>query len=280
MYYIFCFPFVFQYYTASDRDSTTTADSSDFGDAGVEVVADENLFSYRMPVGNVVLGFVIVATHDRNFGKLYLRITKGRYSVNLRHFTEFVQLLRLPLEEKKAMVGINGTIGVHDASVRFSRRDGSMTIFHNSPTFEGECDFVTLTTAEQDQIKARHHEVFGGKVLFFEMLEKVTSEAIIDIKTECRMYAQGHCKGCKEVDTNLQIHTCTNLIGFRLERVLHEAMMVHDKWPYSNAIQEIYSRLRGHGIYFREEFRHSMEWNKHMNVAYKTADLPAYVIRG
>jgi hypothetical protein len=224
---------------------------------------------------SLALGFVIVASHDRNFGKLYLRILSGKRTLLIRNYAKFLHLFCVPLAEKKELLGKNGFFGIGNVTISFTD-DDSMSLITHSDTFGGRINFVCLSSEELDLIETQIETLLVQR-LPFEMVEKVTNEAIIDIKAECRMIAMGHCAGCKEMGSNLKPHNCTSMVGDRLDSVLRRAFSTENKWPFSRAIEQIYMRLKKHGVYFKQEFRHSVAWNKHLHDLHKTADLPRFM---
>ena len=272
------FTYSFQIFEASEKESITSAEEGDASSSDEDEDSPENkyLFCSNVPMGkSLALGFVIVASHDRNFGKLYLRILSGKRKMLIRNYSKFLHLFSVPLAEKKELLGKNGFYGIGDITISFTN-DGSMSLITHSKTFGGDVNFVALSPEELEFIETSIETLLVQR-LPFEMVEKVTNEAIIDIKAECRMEAMGNCNGCKEMGSNHKPHICTSMLGGRLDSVLRRAMSTKDKWPFSRAIEQIYTRLKKHVVYFKQEFRHSVAWNKHLHDLHKTADLPPFM---
>jgi hypothetical protein len=273
--------FSFQVFEVSMKETIATAEegyiniSSDDEDSA----AEKYLFCSNVPMGeNLALGFGIVASHDFNFGKLYLRLLSEKRTLLLRNYSMFLQLFSLPLAEKKKLLGKNGKkgfYGIGDVTISFTK-DGSMSLFCHSKTFGGNIEFLTLSPQELDSIES-FIEALLDQRLHFEIIEKVTGEAINDINFKCRMFAQGDCVSCKEMDSNLKPNTCTSIRGDCLDSVLRNALSLFNVRPLSRAIEQIYNRLSKHTVYFKQEFRRSVEWNKNFDDLYKTADLPLFL---
>jgi hypothetical protein len=277
---IFFSSFPFQVFEASAKETITITEEK-----GVSSSSDDEdsppenyLFSSNVPMGeNLALGYVIVASHDCNFGKLYLRISSEKRTLLLRNYSMFLQLFSLPLAEKKELLGENGEkgfYGIGDVTISFTK-DGSMSLFSHSKTFGGNFEFLILSPQELDSIEYYIESLLAQR-LPFEIVEQVTGQAIIDINAKCRMYAQGDSGGgCKEMDSNFKPHTCTSIRGDRLDHVLRDALLSNDK--LSRAMEQIYNRLSKHTLYFKQEFHRSVAWNTNFNDLYKTMELPLFL---
>jgi hypothetical protein len=271
--------FSFQVFETSAKETITTAEEGDITSSSDDNSSPEEnyLFCSNVPMGeNLALGFVIVASHDCNFGKLYLRILSEKRTLLLRNYSIFLHLFSLPLAEKKEMLGKNGEkgfYGIGDVTISFTK-DGSMSLFSHAKTFGGNIEFLTLSPQELDAIES-FIEALLAQRLPFEIIEKVTGEAIIAINGKCRMFAQGDCVSCKEMDSNLKPNTCTSIRGDCLDSVLRDALF--NMRPRSRAMKQIYTRLSKHTVYFKQEFRHSVACNENFNDLYKTADLPLFL---
>jgi len=237
------------------------------------------LFSSELTVSaNIDAGFAILASHDNNFGKLFLYLSDGcGNDIVIRNHCQFLKLLSLPQDTKKRLMkGDSITIGNVTASFDCNN---ALTLTSHQNSFDAELNHPKKLTLSPDQLKEMTFKIrpLFDQVHLFEVLELVTREAILDIKTECRMFAQGRCKGCKEIGSTEKPHECTSVISDRLDRVLRDALSTYDKWPSSRAIELIYRELRRHANFFKHEFRHSMAWNRYLTVNYKVSPLPDYV---
>jgi hypothetical protein len=218
---------------------------------------------------HVSIGFDITAKNSQ-FGELYLQVNKGGQSMQFRDYSKFLNLFSLTHDEKKKIAGKFSLYGIGD--ILLSIGDTRISMFKHSDNLE----IITFTSEDLDVIRASICVVAGQRVEL-EHTELITKEAIIDIKAELRLEPQRECGACKEMFTNFKIHTCAQISGDRLDRLLKDAMSSNDKWPYSKAIVEIYERLAAHKEWFKQEFRHSISGNKHMNEKYKTTSLPAFM---
>jgi hypothetical protein len=218
---------------------------------------------------HVSIGFDITAKNEQ-FGKLYLYVNKGQRSMQFRDCSKFLNFFSLTHEEKKELAGENNFYGIGDIIIKIYATKISM-LRHS-----GNIELITFTSEDLEAIRVNIC-IVAGQRLEFEHTELVTKEAIIDIKTGLRMESQRKCAACKEIDTKLEIHTCAQISGDRLNSLLKDALSSVDKWPYSKALVEIYERLADHKEWFKQEFRHSISWNQRMNEVYKTACLPAFM---
>lgn len=229
-----------------------------------------SLFISRVPMGkHVSIGFDITAKNEQ-FGKLYLLVNKEERSMQFRDYSKFLNFFSLTHEEKKKLAGENSFYGIGDILIMIY--DTRITMLKHS----GNIELIIFTSEDLEAIRANIC-IVAGQRLEFEHTELVTKEAIIDIKTELRMESQRKCAACKEMSTKLEVHTCAQISGGRLNSLLKDALSSVDKWPYSKALVEIYERLSDHEEWFKQEFRHSIGWNKRMNEVYKTDSLPAFM---
>lgn len=234
------------------------------------------IFSTSIRVeGNIVFGLILCGDHNDDFGKLFLFVRKGGSFVLMRFANEFIHFLSRPIDQKLFVLDVGlkivGDVSVTlngDESLTFTRHDGFF-VAETIPT-------VTLTFVELGYIEIMCVEM-SSRFHTFEVLEFVTGEAIRDVHTECRMFAQGSCRGCRQMGNNDIEHRCTSVIGDRLDRCLRDSLLVDDKWPFSRGMQMIYERLTPHGNFFRRHFRHSMAWNRYFTHRFKTTDLPDYI---
>jgi hypothetical protein len=237
---------------------------------------DESLFSSVIKLGihDADIGFHIHSNHDENFGKLFLKVRVGEDKVLVGAFVHAIAFFMLPYIRKVEMIGTT-PCNLGDTSFIFNN-DHSLTLTRYIPLSQIIEQQVTLTIAMMyDIVKAA--KLLKQQTYEFETLALVTQEAILDVKTEMRMYAQGQCKGCREMYSSDHPHTCYSMSCDCLDRVLRGALKHGGKWPYSQTILEIYKRLKPHVFHLKREFRHSIAWNVYHNMRYKFEQMPSFV---
>lgn len=227
---------------------------------------------------DVVLEFVVLGTHDEDFGELFLRITKGDKTIYLRKYKKFIEFLSLHLKDKKKLLEGRPLGILNNASYYFDDNDNLILFTHSDHDFGlVGSKSVILSRNEQRKIR-RKARCLAKRRYLFELLSLNTIVAKNDIITECKFKAQRRCKACREKDAKTHQHTCISVRGKVLDEWLEEALDPDDKWPWGAAITEIYKRLAEHVDFFKQEFRLSVYTAKHLTQLYKTDNLPSFVL--
>lgn len=267
--------FVFKIDSLSTIEDASSEEESSDGD---EMGTNKYLFYCEVPMGqNIVLRLFISAAHNHEyFGKLFFQISKDERVIDFRNYRPVIEFFTMRSKDKIKSFGRHGLWATDNVQFRIED-NGNLTLYSYSIISCRDTIIMHLTKNELKTIARFIWGISEVKLQEFEKFELVTGEAINDILAECRMAAQGDCRACKEIGTQNHHHRCDIMLVRRLHRVIKSALSTRDKWPCSEAIRQIYETLAPHIVYFKERFRHSMSWNKHVTTTYKTDELPGYV---
>jgi hypothetical protein len=241
-------------------------------------VLDPNVALFRSDVKlgkhDASIGYHIHGNHDDHFGKLFLNVRVRSDKILCEEPVEAIAFF-ISAQLRSIKMVENTRYNLGNVSVKFNK-SGSLTLTRNFLLTRVIKQEVTLPLSWLSDLSEAAKKV-KQQTYEFETLALVNREAIMDVITEMRMYAQGNCKGCREMLSNVHPHTCLSVSGERLDRILRDALLPDDKWPYSQAILEVYKRLKKHALHLKREFRHSMAWNVYHNMRYKIEKLPSYI---
>lgn len=241
---------------------------------------DDPLFRSAVYVApTLYMGFLNSGIHNSDFGNMFMFISHlgSRILISYALITQFMIFLSWSEEEQIGRM-YTGVVNIGDMTLTLIK-DNYGIIFSRNDIFFTPETMSSIVLSFKNLGKIREiMPVLYSRIHTFDMNTLVLKEAITDIKAELRMLAHGKCNGCREMFGNLHAHTCTSIIGDRLDRRLADALITADKWPFSRAIVTIYERLGAHETYFKHNFRHSMAWNKAINTTYKIEPLPAHML--
>jgi hypothetical protein len=241
---------------------------------------DDPLFRSATRVGPALyMGFLNSGIHNSDFGKMFMFISHlgSRILISYALISQFMIFFSWSKDEQIGHM-YAGVVNIGDITLTLIKGNYGILFARNDIYFTPEnMSSIVLSFTNLGKIR-EIMPVFYSRIHTFEMNTLVLKEAITDIKAELRMLAHGSCDGCREMFGNVHPHTCTSIIGDRLDRRLADALISADKWPFSRAIVTIYERLDAHKTYFKHNFRHSMAWNKAINQTYKLQPLPAHML--
>lgn len=256
------------------------AEEGEREDSGEEIEPVKLLFQMQPFVAgaDLILEYVVLGTHDQDFGELFLRITKDDQTIYLRKYKKFLDFFSLHLKGNKKLLE-GRPVGILNNITYYFDDDNELILFAHSDQHFGFLCSTSLTLTHDDQRKIRRKiRCLSERSYLFEMLSFNTIVAKNDIITECKFKAQRKCKGCKEKDARTHQHTCINVTGPVLNQWLEEALDADDKWPLGAGVTEIYKRLADHTVYLKQEFRQAVNVAKNLTDVYKTDPLPSFVL--
>lgn len=235
---------------------------------------EPTLFSSTIKVDKTLsVGTAILASND-NFGDLVVFVNIADKTVLIKEIAGFIFIISQFDNFMCCLINDGSAVADVTYSINY---DHTINIAQHPKDIHGASTVITLTTAQMARLKSEHMRTLNTYYEEYKNLTQVTQEAIKDVRTELRMYAQGYCDACKAHGHIMKGHTCVALPGHRLDRVLRSALRVDNKWPSSRGIIQIYKRLAPHTAYFKQEFRNSMRRNQYVIDTYKVAPLPNFV---
>lgn len=265
---------------------TTSASENEEENAAVNEPQPLNGVPHQLPTGEPTLfnstvmvdkslkiGIALLATHE-SFGNLVLFINKADTTIVIREIQNFLYFIA---SYSSFLLGlIHEGRGIDDITYSVNE-DYSYNFSQHPLDIRGQNTTITLSHAQMGRLHTEHLRSLNKFYEEYKNIYIVVNEAIKDVHTELRMYAQGYCDACKAYTRIVKGHTCVALPGHRLDRLLRSALRVGDKWPSSFAMNKIYERLSLHKAYFKQVFRNSMRRNQYVNDNYKVAALPNFV---